>query len=112
MLLELALVELRIAKRAELWSQTAEGSNESELGRDVVGNKAKLHFLSELKSVFSLSLHLLEWVSACQKVGNHVTAAEGRKGQIAGFLCGVKTKPVPGPGVMQMLSPGKDVMTE
>src|SRR5215468_8685530 len=112
MLLEPAFIELRIAKGAELWSQAAKGSNQSQ-GRDnVVGNKVKPYLSSELEPVLGLSLHLLERISARKKVRNHVTRAESRICEITAFFGGVEGTPVPDASLVQMPSPRSNVMAE
>src|SRR5271157_680399 len=101
MLLEPALIEVRVVKRAKLWIQAAKSSNQSESRDNVVGNKFKPHLSTQLESVLGLSLDLLERISACEKVGNHVTGAESRIGEIAAFFGGVKSTPVPDAAVVQ-----------
>src|SRR5436309_630385 len=112
MLLEPALIELRVVKRAKLWSQAAKGSNQSESHDDVVGNKFKPHLSTELEPVLGLSLDLLERISAREKVRNHVTRAESRIREIAAFFGGVESTPVPDAAVVQMPSPGSNVMAK
>ena len=73
MLLEPALIELRVIEAAKLWSQAAEGPNQSELTCDEIAHEIEPHFSRELQPVVSLALHLIEWVSACEEVRNHVT---------------------------------------
>src|SRR5271157_2832977 len=58
MLLEPALIELRVIEAAKLWSQAAEGSNQSELTCDEIAHEIEPHFSRELQPVVSLALHL------------------------------------------------------
>src|SRR5260221_1107723 len=112
MLLEPALIELRVVKGAELWSQAAKGSNQSKSHGNVVGSKLKPHLSSELEPVFGLSLHLLERISASEKVGNHVTRAKSRIREIAAFFSGVESTSVPDAAIAQMPSPRSNVMAK
>src|ERR1700760_2480949 len=112
MLLEPPLIELRLVKRAELWSQAAKGSDQSESYDNVVGNKVKPQLSTELEPVLGLSLELLERISAREKVCNHVTNAESRIREITAFFGGVESTPVPDAAVVQMPSPRSDVMAK
>src|SRR5271165_372953 len=112
MLLEPALIELRIVKRAELWSQAAKRSNQSQ-GRDnVVGNKVKPYLSSELEPLLGLSLDILERISAREKVRDHVARAESRICEIAAFFGSVESTPVPDAAIVQMPSPRSNVMAK
>ena len=63
MLLELALVELRIVEGGELGQQAPESLNEPELSGDDVGDETELRLPRELERILGFSLHIAERLS-------------------------------------------------
>src|SRR5271165_6909947 len=100
MLLELALIELRVIEAAEPRSETAEGFDQSKLARYKIANKFEPHFPREVERAPTPPPHPTHHLPGGEKVRNHVTRAESRKREIAAFLCGDETAPVPDAATM------------
>jgi len=85
-LLEPALIELRIVEGGEAPGKAPESQDESELSDDYVDDVTKLCLSRELEAVFGLPLHDAKRISDGEKKRDQTIAKESRIFEVAGFL--------------------------
>src|SRR5271165_6771441 len=85
-LLELALIELRIVEGGEARGQASESQDEPELSDDNVDDVTKLGLSCEFESVFGLALYIDKRISGGQKKCDQTVAGIDRIFEVAGFL--------------------------
>ena len=87
-LLEPALIELRIAERGQARRQAQESPDEPELSDDYVDDVTKLGLSCELESVLGLPQHVAKRISGGKENRNQTVAGIGRILEVAGLLRG------------------------
>src|SRR3954447_1457210 len=109
MLLEAALVELRVIERGEVRRQSPEHPDQSELPGDAVAGETKSHFPREFEPMLGLSLDVTERISGRDTVCDRVDAAIGRIRKVTGILRHLEGAPEEGARRPQGLSPVGDM---
>jgi hypothetical protein len=89
-LLEPALIELRIVEGGEARRQAAKCPDEPELSDDYVDDVLKLCLSCELESVLGLTLHVAKRISGSEKKRDQTVAGKNCVFDVAGFLSGGK----------------------
>ena len=85
-LFELPLIESGVIEAAECRRQSAKRPDQPELCRDELDDDTEPRLAREVEPGLGIALHLGERITACEKLGEDVVAAEGRIGEIAGPL--------------------------
>src|SRR5260370_20585692 len=89
-LLEAALVERGVAKRAELRCQSPQRPDETELYHRNVNDQGEARFLREFKCSLRFALHLFERICAGEKILDDVAVRIGCIRLVAGLQCGLQ----------------------
>src|SRR5258708_19180888 len=109
MLLEAALVELRIIKRVEVRCQSTERPDESVLRGNEVADETEPHLSHEFERVLDLVLDFTERISGGEKIGIQVGAAIRCISKISGVLRRVEGASQEHAAARQVLRPVRDV---
>jgi hypothetical protein len=109
MLLEAAFVELGVVKGGELWRQSTEHPDESELPGDAIAGETESYFTREFEAKLGLSLDFTERISRGKAVCDQVDAAIGCIRKVTGILRRLKGATEEGPRDLQGLRPVSDV---
>jgi len=87
MLLERALVEPILTKRAKHGSQTPESPDETELTCHDVNDQVEVHFLRESEPRLSFTLDFREWGATSQKIRDETAVCVSCVRLVAGLQC-------------------------
>src|SRR5260370_34985874 len=109
MLLEAALVAIRIMEGAEVRGQSTKRPDESALRGNQVADETEPHFPHEFERVLDLVLDFGERISGGEKIGIQVGAAIGRISKVPGALRRVESAPQENAAGRQLLRPSRDV---
>jgi hypothetical protein len=108
MMFEPALIEPSIIEGAELGRQATQSPDHTELGGEKADHLPEPSFPGEFKPVLGFSLQLAQRIAGSEKIRDEVVTAICRKGEVAGFVCGIKGAPHQGPAGLDVLRPGHD----
>src|SRR6266403_280529 len=112
MVLEAALVELRIIEGPEVRCQSAERPDQSLLRGSDVGDETESHLPHEFERARDLVLDVSERIPGGEKIGIQVVAAIGRISKVSGALRRVESTPQENAAARQVLRPVRDVNGE
>src|ERR1700694_5996394 len=93
MLLEAALVELRIIEGVEVRCKSTERPDESVLRGNEVADETEPHLRHEFERVLDLVLDFTERISGGEKIRIQIGAAIGRVSKVSGLLRRVESAP-------------------
>src|SRR6202171_2567637 len=109
MLLEAALVELRIIEGVEVRCKSTERPDESVLRGNEVADETEPHLPHEFERVLDLVLDFTERISGGEKIRIQVGAAIGCISKVSGVLRRVESAPQKNAAGRQVLRPVRDV---
>src|SRR5260370_7643893 len=109
MLLEAALVELRIIEGGEVRCQSTERPDQSVLRGNDVADETEPHLLHEFERALDLVLDVSERIPGGEKIGIQVVAAIGRISKVPGALRRVESSPQEDAAGRQVLRPVRDM---
>src|SRR6266850_1759009 len=112
MLLEAALVEIRVVEATKFRRQPTEHPDEPELPGDAIASETEPHLSREFEAVLGLSLDFTERISGSETVRDQVDAAVGCIRKVTGILGRVEGPPQEGATRRQGLRPVSDVHGE
>src|SRR5258708_39268177 len=112
MLLEAALVELRIVEGPEVRCQPTERPDQPVLRGNDVADQTEPHLPHEFERVLDLVLDVSERISGGEKIGIQIVAAIGRISKVPGALRRVESAPQENAAARQVLRPVRDVAAE
>src|SRR6202140_470126 len=109
MLLEAALVELRIIEGVEVRCKSTERPDESVLRGNEVADETEPHLPHEFECFLDLVRDFTERISGGEKIGIQVGAAIRCISKVSGVLRRVESAPQENPTGRQVLRPVRDV---
>ena len=109
MLLEAALVELRIIEGVEVRCQSTEHPDQSVLRDNDVADETEPHLPHEFERVLDLALDVSERIPGGEKIGIQIVAAIGRISKVPGALRRVESTPQENAAARQVLRPVRDM---
>jgi hypothetical protein len=109
MLLEAALVKLRIIEGVEVRCESTERPNQSVLRGNDVADETKLHLPHEFERVLDLVLDVSERISGGEKIGIQIAAAIGGISIVPGAPRRVESSPQENAAARQVLRPVRDM---
>src|SRR6202049_744213 len=108
-LLEAALVELRIIEGVEVRCKSTERPDESVLRGNEVTDETEPHLLHEFERVLDLVFDFTERISGGEKIGIQVGTAIGCISKVSGVLRRVESAPQENAAGRQGLGPAREV---
>src|SRR5260370_8887562 len=112
MVLEVALVELRIIEGLEVRCQSTEHPDQSVLRGNDVADETEPHLPHELERALDLVLDVSKWIPGGEKIGVQVVAAIGRISKVPAALRRVESTPQENAAARQVLRPLPDADAE
>src|SRR5258705_12329318 len=109
MLLEAALVELRVIEGPEVRCQSAERPDQSVLRSNDVADETEPHLPHEFERALDLVLDVSERIPGGEKIGIQVVAAIGRISKVPAALRRVESTPQENAAARQVLRPVREV---
>src|SRR5260370_8055830 len=112
MVLEAALVELRIIEGLEVRCQSTEHPDQSVLRGNDVADETEPHLPHEFERALDLVLDVSEWIPGGEKIGVQVVAAIGCISKVPAALRRVESTPQENAAARQVLRPLPDADAE
>ena len=108
MLLEAALVERVVAKRAELRCQSPYSPDEAELSHHNINDQGEARILREFECRLRFALHLFDWICAGETIPDEMAVRIGCIRLVSGLQCGLQATAEQRKGRSNMPPPGKN----